>query len=76
MKSTFAIALLLSALLTSCSSIEDATKKWKTPESANAGLAEGEKSHYLLDQKTEDQIVNEVTTKKSPAKSKEKTKKK
>lgn len=39
--------LMMLAMLASCSSIEDATSKWKTPETPNAGLQEGEKSNYL-----------------------------
>lgn len=40
-------SLLLLTLLASCSSIENATAKWKTPETPDAGLSEGEKSNYL-----------------------------
>lgn len=42
------LGLLMVALIaTSCSSIENATAKWKTPDSPDAGLAPGEKSNYL-----------------------------
>lgn len=42
------MSLLIMALITtSCSSIENATSKWKTPEAPDAGLAPGEKSKYL-----------------------------
>lgn len=46
MKRILGLTLLLT-LLASCSSIENATDKWKTPETPNAGLSEGEKSNYL-----------------------------
>lgn len=42
------MGLLIVALIAmSCSSVEDATSKWKTPEAPDAGLAPGEKSNYL-----------------------------
>lgn len=48
MKKPLTLVMLLTILaLSSCSSIEKATDKWKTPEAPNAGLAEGEKSNYL-----------------------------
>lgn len=47
MKKTLALILILMISI-SCSSIEKATDKWKTPENAEAGLAPGEKSNYLL----------------------------
>lgn len=47
------LGLLMVALVaTSCSSVENATAKWKTPESSDAGLAPGEKSNYLESSKT------------------------
>lgn len=54
--------LMIALIATSCSSIEDATSKWKTPESADAGLAPGEKSNYL-----------ESSTKPTPAPTETKT---
>lgn len=39
--------VVIMMIASSCSTIEDATAKWKTPESADAGLAPGEKSNYL-----------------------------
>lgn len=41
------VLLMMALITTSCSSIENATSKWKTPESPDAGLAPGEKSKYL-----------------------------
>jgi hypothetical protein len=59
--------LLLVFIATSCSSIENATEKWKTPNGPDAGLAPGEKSSYLMNK--EDSIsVPEV--KKAPKKKK------
>lgn len=46
MKRLLSLVMLL-AMLASCSAIENATEKWKTPETPNAGLSEGEKSNYL-----------------------------
>ena len=31
----------------SCSTVDDATAKWKTPESSDVGVAPGEKSNYF-----------------------------
>jgi hypothetical protein len=39
--------LMMVLITTSCSSIENATSKWKTPEAPDAGLVPGEKSNYL-----------------------------
>ena len=67
------LGLLVVALIaTSCSSIENATSKYKTPESADAGLAPGEKSNYLESSKTP---TPEAETK-APAKKKKKAVKK
>ena len=67
------LGLLMVALIaTSCSSIENATSKYKTPESADAGLAPGEKSNYLESSKTP---TPEAETK-APAKKKKKAVKK
>lgn len=42
------LVILMAALMAvSCSTVEDATSKWKTPESSDAGVAPGEKSNYL-----------------------------
>lgn len=46
MKRLLSLVMLLT-MLVSCSAIESATEKWKTPEAPNAGLPEGEKSNYL-----------------------------
>ena len=46
MKMLFSL-LLVAFIATSCSSVEEATAKWKTPDSPDAGLAPGEKSNYL-----------------------------
>ncbi len=77
MTKKFALMLISLMTLASCASIEDATKKWKTPETSNAGVSEGEKSHYLLD-KTESPVSSETSPSKpaSKPKSKAKTKKK
>lgn len=66
------IVLLMTALLAvSCSSIEDATSKWKTPESSDAGVAPGEKSDYL---KGDDEAAAALKT--QPKKEEKKKKKK
>jgi hypothetical protein len=39
---------MLVLFVSSCSSIEKATEKWKTPDDPEAGLAPGEKSNYIL----------------------------
>ena len=41
------VILMAAVMAVSCSSIEDATSKWKSPESADSGVAPGEKSNYL-----------------------------
>jgi hypothetical protein len=65
------LGLLMVALIaTSCSSIENATEKYKTPESPDAGVAPGEKSNYLESAKTPEAPV------KAPAKKKKKAVKK
>lgn len=46
MKKLFGL-LIIALVAISCSSVENATEKWKTPESPGAGLAPGEKSNYL-----------------------------
>lgn len=64
--------LMIVLVATSCSSIEDATSKWKTPESADAGLAPGEKSNYL----ETSTAPTPITDKKTPTKKKKKNIKK
>jgi len=44
--------LMVVLVATSCSSIENATEKYKTPEAPGAGVAPGEKSNYLESAKT------------------------
>ena len=72
------ILSLVSLFAASCSSIEDATSKYKTPEAPNAGLTEGEKSHYILEQDKSGESklpsTDASTTTKKPAKKKKKTK--
>lgn len=46
MKILFSL-LVIAFMASSCSSVEEATAKWKTPDSPGAGLAPGEKSNYL-----------------------------
>ena len=70
MKMSMALIILTSLALTSCAAIEEATSKWKTPDSPGVGLSEGEKSSYLTEKE------NSTQTKKPATKSKEKTKKK
>ena len=66
------LGLLLILIMTvSCSSIEQATAKWKTPETSEAGLAPGEKSNYLLnkeDQKALEEPFKPKKTKKKAIK--------
>lgn len=62
--------LIVALIATSCSSIESATEKYKTPESPDAGLATGEKSNYLEAAKTPEAPA------KAPAKKKKKAVKK
>lgn len=65
--------LLIAVIATSCSSVEKATDKWKTPDAPDAGLAPGEKSNYL------DSSINNTPsqeTKAAPAKKKKKAVKK
>jgi len=79
MKVRLLMSLVSLTLLSSCAAIEEATKKWKTPETANAGLAEGETSHYLLDKKDAETLIgndSKTTKKAEPKKGKDKTKKK
>lgn len=67
------VGLLMIALIaTSCSSIENATSKYKTPDSPDAGLAPGEKSNYLESSTSPTPVVDEKT----PAKKKKKAVKK
>lgn len=67
------LGLLMVALIaTSCSSIENATEKYKTPESPDAGLAPGEKSNYLESSTTPTPAPTEA---KAPAKKKKAVKK-
>ena len=67
------IGLLMIALIaTSCSSVENATSKWKTPETPDAGLAPGEKSNYLESSTSPTPVVE----KKTPAKKRKKVIKK
>lgn len=58
-------------LITSCSTIEEATTKFKTPESSDAGVAPGEKSNYL---KGDDEAA--AALKALPVKEEKKNKKK
>jgi len=67
------MGLLMVALVAiSCSSVENATSKWKTPEAPDAGLAPGEKSNYLESSTS----PTPVTEKKAPVKKKKKVIKK
>ena len=66
--------VLLAFIATSCSTIEDATSKWKTPEEPNAGLSEGEKSNYLDTTPTATPAA-ENSMKAEPKKKKKKAKK-
>ncbi len=59
--------LMIVMLAVSCSAIENATEKYKTPEAPNAGLAEGEKSNYL---KGDDSVTEKKVEEKKPAKKK------
>lgn len=59
--------MAMMAILASCSAIENATEKYKTPEAPNAGLAEGEKSNYL---KGDDSVTEKKVEEKKPAKKK------
>lgn len=67
------VIVMAGMLAASCSSIENATAKWKTPESSDAGVAPGEKSNYL---KGDDEAAAAVKTapKKEEKKKKKKTK--
>lgn len=71
MKKILGLLLVLTFAI-SCSSIEDATSKYKTPEAPNAGLSEGEKSNYLKgdDTVTEKKVEEKKPAKKKPAKKK------
>lgn len=64
--------LMIALIATSCSSIENATSKYKTPDSPDAGLAPGEKSNYLESSTSPTPVVE----KKAPAKKKKKPVKK
>jgi hypothetical protein len=65
--------LMVVLIATSCSSIENATEKYKTPDAPDAGLAPGEKSNYLESDKTPTPAPTET---KAPAKKKKKAAKK
>lgn len=65
--------VMMAMFLASCSAIENATDKYKTPETPNAGLAEGEKSNYL---KGDDSVTEKKVETKKPAKKKPAPKKK
>lgn len=68
------VIIVMAAMLTvSCSSIENATAKWKTPESSDAGVAPGEKSNYLQGD-DEAAAAIKTTPKKEEKKKKKKTK--
>ena len=54
--------LLIALFVTSCSSVENATSKWKTPDAPGAGLAPGEKSEYLESSTTPTPVVDKKTT--------------
>lgn len=56
--------MMVLMLAISCSAIENATEKYKTPEAPNAGLAEGEKSNYL---KGDDSVTEKKVEEKKPA---------
>ena len=63
MKKALGLMMVL-MLAISCSAIENATEKYKTPEAPNAGLAEGEKSNYL---KGDDSVTEKKVEEKKPA---------
>lgn len=65
------ILAFVAILSTSCSSLD----KFKTPEAANGGVPEGEKSSYLLN-KVEAKPVEKTSTEKTKTTTKKKVAKK
>lgn len=66
------ILAFVAILSTSCSSLD----KFKTPEAANGGVPEGEKSSYLLNKASDNKPVEKTSTEKTTTTIKKKAVKK